>query len=49
MQSLYDVPKLAKKDLDDMMRSPNETLADAFYFVNGKLVMHNKAYFSFYQ
>lgn len=27
----------------DMIENPFETKSDSFYFVNGKLIMHNKA------
>jgi len=30
-----------------MIESPFETVSDSFYFVEGKLVMHNKAAYSY--
>ena len=30
-----------------MIQSPFETVSDSFYFVEGKLVMHNKAAYSY--
>ena len=29
--------------VSDMIDNPYETQSDSFYFVNGKLIMHNKA------
>jgi hypothetical protein len=34
--------------VDDMIAHPYETTSDSFYFVNDKLVMHNKAYYRYY-
>ena len=34
--------------VDDMVASPYDTVSDSFYFVDGKLVMHNKAYYRYY-
>lgn len=31
----------------EMVESPFETQSDSFYFVNGRLIMHNKAYFAY--
>lgn len=33
--------------VQDMIASPYETKSDSFYFVDGKLVMHNKAEYSY--
>eukprot|EP00041_Stephanoeca_diplocostata_P028822 m.834098 g.834098 ORF g.834098 m.834098 type:complete len:71 (+) comp23443_c0_seq5:873-1085(+) len=32
---------------DEMIANPGETKSDSFYFVNGKLIMHNKAEYSY--
>ena len=29
--------------VNEMIDNPYETKSDSFYFVNGKLIMHNKA------
>jgi hypothetical protein len=34
--------------VEDMVAHPYETMSDSFYFVDGTLVMHNKAYYSYY-
>jgi len=31
----------------EMVANPNVTKSDSFYFVEGKLVMHNKAEYSY--
>jgi len=42
------MPKLDKKQVDDMMNMPYETKSDSFYFINdGEMIMHNKASYKF--
>uniref|UniRef100_A0A8R1I9K6 GMP_PDE_delta domain-containing protein n=1 Tax=Caenorhabditis japonica TaxID=281687 RepID=A0A8R1I9K6_CAEJA len=33
--------------VEEMINNPNETRSDSFYFVDNKLVMHNKADYSY--
>lgn len=33
--------------MEDMINSPWETVSDSFYFVEGKLIIHTKAEFSY--
>lgn len=33
--------------VDDMVAHPYETTSDSFYFVDNKLIMHNKAYYRY--
>mmetsp|Transcript_7201 Transcript_7201/g.12870 ORF Transcript_7201/g.12870 Transcript_7201/m.12870 type:complete len:227 (+) Transcript_7201:165-845(+) len=42
-EAVYAVPMLEDKLIEEMVDSPFETRSDSFYFVNGELVMHNKA------
>eukprot|EP00041_Stephanoeca_diplocostata_P028820 m.834065 g.834065 ORF g.834065 m.834065 type:complete len:232 (+) comp23443_c0_seq4:158-853(+) len=46
-EHIYDFPKLSSKERDEMIANPGETKSDSFYFVNGKLIMHNKAEYSY--
>ncbi|KAI9164257.1 hypothetical protein H9P43_008086 [Blastocladiella emersonii ATCC 22665] len=46
-ESIYEVPALDKKLKKEMLANPHATKADSFYFVDGVLVMHNKASFEF--
>lgn len=41
--AVYDVPALDEDLVAEMMANPYETKSDSFYFVQDKLVMHNKA------
>jgi len=41
--AIYDLPPLSEDLINDMIEHPYETRSDSFYFVNGKLMMHNKA------
>jgi hypothetical protein len=44
---MYEVPDLAPEVLQDMIDHPWETKSDSFYFVEGALVMHNKAEYNY--
>jgi hypothetical protein len=44
---IYDFPKLDSEMIRLMVGHPFETRSDSFYFVDGKLVMHNKADYSY--
>mmetsp|Transcript_24564 Transcript_24564/g.29766 ORF Transcript_24564/g.29766 Transcript_24564/m.29766 type:complete len:189 (-) Transcript_24564:483-1049(-) len=45
--SNYQVPILSDEEVEDMINHPYETTSDSFYFVDGKLVMHNKAAYQY--
>ena len=34
--------------VDEIVKSPNQTQSDSFYFVQGKLIMHNKARYTYF-
>jgi len=46
-EAVYDMPVNSKERINDMVGSPDEHVSDSFYFVEDKLVMHNKAYFKY--
>ncbi|CAL1573153.1 unnamed protein product [Knipowitschia caucasica] len=46
-EHIYDFPPLSEDTIRDMVLHPYETQSDSFYFVNNKLVMHNKADYSY--
>ena len=46
-EHIYEFPSLDKKMYDLMVASPFETRSDSFYFVDGKMVMHNKADYAY--
>ena len=46
-EAIYDVPALDPAITDEMKRNPYEAKSDSFYFVDGELVMHNKAEYSY--
>eukprot|EP00055_Hartaetosiga_balthica_P000772 m.137419 g.137419 ORF g.137419 m.137419 type:complete len:207 (+) comp11703_c0_seq1:122-742(+) len=46
-EHIYEVPKLTASDVDDMVAHPYETRSDSFYFVDGKLMMHNRAEYAY--
>eukprot|EP01017_Pseudomicrothorax_dubius_P002771 TRINITY_DN1021_c0_g1_i1.p1 TRINITY_DN1021_c0_g1~~TRINITY_DN1021_c0_g1_i1.p1 ORF type:complete len:218 (+),score=55.21 TRINITY_DN1021_c0_g1_i1:65-718(+) len=46
-ESIYDIPPIDEETMQDMINYPWETKSDSFYFVDGKLIMHNKAEYSY--
>lgn len=47
--ALYDLPPMADSQIAEMIACPYETKSDSFYFVDGKLVMHNKASYKYFR
>lgn len=47
VEHIYDLPKLSTAEIKDIIANPYETKSDSFYFVEGCLIMHNKAAYSF--
>ena len=47
VEHIYDFPKLEPETVRQMVAHPFETKSDSFYFVDGKLIMHNKADYSY--
>eukprot|EP00794_Sanderia_malayensis_P013915 gene13915-15364_t len=46
-EHIYEFPKLTNREIQDMVDHPYETRSDSFYFVNDKLIMHNKADYAY--
>ena len=46
-EAVYAVPGLDDQLIDDMISNPFETKSDSFYFVDDKLIMHNKAAYQY--
>ncbi|KAJ8316424.1 hypothetical protein KUTeg_006438 [Tegillarca granosa] len=46
-EHIYEFPSLSPAEVQDMIDSPFETKSDSFYFVEDKLIMHNKADYSY--
>ena len=47
MEAVYELPQFSKEEVEDMIKSPYETISDSFYFVEGKLVMQTKAAYNY--
>ncbi|CAM9664279.1 unnamed protein product, partial [Phaeothamnion confervicola] len=45
--AVYAVPPLDEDLIADMLAEPYETRSDSFYFVSGRLIMHNKASYKY--
>lgn len=46
-EHIYEFPRLDKKTVALMIEHPFETRSDSFYFVDGELIMHNKADYAY--
>jgi len=46
-EHIYDFPSLTEEEIAEMVAAPYETKSDSFYFVNDKLIMHNKADYAY--
>jgi hypothetical protein len=44
---IYTVPDMDPKVKEEVIAHPWETRSDSFYFVEGKLIMHNKALYNY--
>lgn len=47
VEHIYEFPQLNQEQIREMVSSPFETRSDSFYFVDDRLVMHNKADYSY--
>lgn len=47
--AVYSLPPLSDSLISDMIDNPFETQSDSFYFVNNKLIMHNKASYKYFR
>lgn len=43
----YEMPKLTEEDKAEMSANPWESTSDSFFFADGKLIIHNKASYSY--
>lgn len=46
-EHIYDFPQLSEELIQEMSARPYHTRSDSFYFVDNKLVMHNKADYAY--
>jgi hypothetical protein len=46
-EHIYEFPKIPTDDIEEMIDNPYETRSDSFYFVDDKLIMHNKADYAY--
>nr|CAG4643491.1 EOG090X0D9B [Ilyocryptus agilis] len=46
-EHIYDFPVLSLESMDEMIKNPFETRSDSFYFVEDRLIMHNKADYAY--
>ena len=47
IEMIYDMPELTDEEREDMIQSPWETKSDTFFFVEDKLIVHNRAEYSY--
>lgn len=46
-EHIYEFPNLPTELINEMIQNPFETRSDSFYFVEDRLVMHNKADYAY--
>ena len=46
-EHIYEFPQLSEDVIRLMIENPYETRSDSFYFVDNKLIMHNKADYAY--
>uniref|UniRef100_A0A8D0BE69 Unc-119 lipid binding chaperone B n=1 Tax=Salvator merianae TaxID=96440 RepID=A0A8D0BE69_SALMN len=46
-EHIYEFPQLSEDLIRLMVENPYETCSDSFYFVDNKLIMHNKAVYAY--
>ena len=46
-EHIYEFPPLNEELIQDMIKNPFATRSDSFYFVDNKLIMHNKADYAY--
>ena len=47
IEMIYDLPQLNDEEKQEMIENPWETKSDTFFFVDGKLVIHNRAEYNY--
>ncbi|CAG5118094.1 unnamed protein product [Candidula unifasciata] len=47
VEHIYEFPKLSEDTIEEMVQHPYETRSDSFYFVEDRLIMHNKADYAY--
>ncbi|XP_070571750.1 protein unc-119 homolog B-like isoform X2 [Ptychodera flava] len=46
-EHIYEFPELTAEESQEMIDNPFETRSDSYYFVDNKLIMHNKADYAY--
>uniref|UniRef100_V9KKQ4 Protein unc-119 homolog B n=2 Tax=Callorhinchus milii TaxID=7868 RepID=V9KKQ4_CALMI len=46
-EHIYEFPQLSEDTITEMVETPYDTRSDSFYFVDNKLIMHNKADYAY--
>nr|CAG4646561.1 EOG090X0D9B [Macrothrix elegans] len=46
-EHIYEFPALSADTIEEMIKHPFETRSDSFYFVENRLIMHNKADYAY--
>jgi len=47
-ESEYELPPMDSELIDDIVKNPLAVKSDSFYFVDGELIMHNKARYRYF-
>ena len=44
---IYELPRFSDEQIEDMIENPYETVSDSYFFLDGKLIVHNKAAYNY--
>ena len=44
---VYELPKLPKEYVNDIIQNGTKTFSDTFFFVEDKMILHNKSVYNF--
>ena len=47
IEMIYDLPQLTEEEKQDMIEHPWDTKSDTFFFIEDKLVIHNRAEYNY--
>jgi GMP-PDE, delta subunit. len=46
--TVYETPSLSRQMINDIVKNPFQMKSDTFYFVDDKLIIHNKVSYEYY-
>lgn len=47
LEMIYDMPEMSEEEKSAMIMAPWETKSDTFFFVDNRLIIHNRAEYNY--